>query len=214
MLHLRRDDGILLLEGDSRSLSGMLLKMGIQFSSEHQACKCREDDQHTEEWIKENLIRLCKLAGYTFTVAWSDDAALSLRSAYHYLTGSYHPSPSALELALSRASPTTQNRVKDMRDEYELREQERRYMSKYICIGSPEIFIPRAIFYDQEHHDEHCDTERMIGRHEIVPMLQALRAFQQMGAPPGALEREMRMLLTDDSYWHKWCATDWIDRVE
>lgn len=212
-LHLHRDDGRLLLEGDSRSLSAHLMRMGIYWSSEHQACICREDEEHTDEWIKENLIRLCKMAGFIFTSAWSD-AALSLRTAYHYLTGSYHPSASALELALSRASPTTQNAVKDMRDTYELQEEEKRYMRRYICTAAkPEIFIPRAIFYDQEHHDEHYDTERMIGRHEIVPMLQALRAFKEMGATTGDLEREMRMLLTDDAYWLEWCGTPWISET-
>ena len=50
----------------------------------------------------------------------------------------------------------------------------------------------------------------MIGRYEIVPMLQALRAFRDMGGTPGHLEREMRMLLTDDACWHEWCGTDWI----
>ena len=80
-------------------------------------------------------------------------------------------------------------------------------MSQYIGTSCrPEIFIPRSIFYDQEHHDEHCDTERMIGIYEIVPMLQALRAFREMGATPGDLEREMLMLLTDDAYWHEWCG--------
>ena len=212
-LHLHRDDGRLLLEGDSRCLSGHLMRMGIYWSSEHQACICREDEEHTDEWIKENLIRLCKMAGFIFTSAWSD-AALSLRLAYHYVTGSYYPSPSELELALSRASLNTQSLVKDMRDMYELQEEERRYMSQYIGTAvRPEIFIPRSIFYDQEHHDEHYDTERMIGRHEIVPMLQALRAFKDMGATTGDLEREMRMLLTDDAYWLEWCGTPWISET-
>jgi hypothetical protein len=211
ILHLHRDNGKLLVEGDSRSISHLLLKMGITWSSELQACKCYEDEEHTEEWIRENLIRLAKLAGFKFTSAWSADAALSLRLAYHYVTGSYYPSPSELELALSRASLNTQNLVRDMRDMYELQEEERRYMSQYIGTSCrPEIFIPRSIFYDQEHHDEHCDTERMIGRYEIVPMLQALRAFREMGATPGDLDKEMRLLLTDDAYWHEWCGTDWI----
>lgn len=99
ILHLHRDDGKLLVEGDSRSISHHLLKMGITWSSEHQACKCYKDEEHTEEWIRENLIRLAKLAGFKFTSAWSADAALSLRLAYHYVTGSYYPSPSELELA-------------------------------------------------------------------------------------------------------------------
>ena len=211
ILHLHRDDGKLLVEGDSRSISHHLLKMGIVWSSELQACKCYEDEEHTEEWIRENLIRLAKLSGFKFTSAWSADAALSLRLAYHYVTGSYYPSPSELELALSRASLNTQSLVRDMRDMYELQEEERRYMSQYIGTSCrPEIFIPRSIFYDQEHHDEHCDTERMIVRYEIVPMLQALRAFREMGATPGDLDKEMRLLLTDDAYWHEWCGTDWI----
>ena len=36
----------------------------------------------------------------------------------------------------------------------------------------------------------------------------------EMGATPGDSEREMRMLLTDDAYWHEWSGTDWLYRSQ